>query len=342
MISLICIIIILPFLASAQKLVIGIQTYSPNHHIIATGRETWRRGVLTVVSTNSTGVEHRIPSPDPSEIWVEGPDGDFGWNNPNEERYTSIMRVVNETVSDFEWILNGDDDTIFLIDNVEAMLRDLDPDELYYISDALGPAHGWACTLATEASEIGPGGCIYTPPVAPCTRAVMEDHNVCGSERQRAKEGKKAEPAVEEVWAFGQFGQIWSRGLIKSISPVDYSACENCDTDRFQCYGGGDVRLGECSWSFGGNGRGVAPTLPCSKRSVTVFGVDMGIIKKYALDVVNGHHCDDRCRFILDRSISTGLHHETEPHHRRIVKDFYNLYSRAKRILHGGHNEMLP
>ena len=136
--------------ARAQKLVLGIQTYLPNHYLLDIGRETWRRGVLTVVSTNATTTERVIPSSDPLEVWVEGPDGDFGWNNPQEERYTSIMRVVNETVSDFNWVINGDDDTVFLLDNIASLVRDLDPAEPYYISDALGPEHGWACTLPTE------------------------------------------------------------------------------------------------------------------------------------------------------------------------------------------------
>lgn len=317
----------------AQKLVLGIQTYLPNHYLLDVGRQTWRQDVLTVVSTNSTTAERAIASPSPLEVWVAGPDGDFGWNNPQEERYTSIMRVVNETVDDFDWVINGDDDTVFLIDNIEALVRDLDPAEPFYISDAL-VNHGWACTLPSEASEIGPNGCVHTPPVAPCTRAVMEAPNVCGSEKVRPKEGNHAEAAVKVVWAFGQFGQIWSRGLIDSISEADFSACEHCDTDRFQCYGGGDVRLGECSWSFGANGRGIAPTIPCSNRSSTVFGVPMSTVSSQAVHVVNGGHCDSHCRFILDKTISTELRHDTEKVHVATVKAFWAVYSHAKRVLH--------
>lgn len=239
--------------------------------------------------------------------------------------------------------MSGDDDTIFLVDNVLNLVRDLDPNELYYFSDSL-PSDGIACTFPEEASEMGKNGCIVTPPAAPCLRSVVESPDVCNSEKVHARGRRKlhhgggadeVEAAGGTIWGFGQAGIVTSRGLINSISTEDFSACENCNTSRFNCYGGGDVRLGECFWSFGSNGRGLAPTIPYSHAGVHVFGHHLGEIMAEAHKVIEGEHCDDRCRFILDRVISTDIHHETPERYKQLTHEFSIKYAHAKRILHG-------
>ena len=98
---------------------------------------------------------------------------------------------------------------------------------------------------------------------------------------------------------------------------------------------GGDVRIGECLWAFGSNGRGLAPTVPYSHAGVRVFGHYLGEIMSEAHKVIEGNHCDDRCRFILDRVISTDLHHETPERYKQLTQEFSHKYAHAKRILHG-------
>ena len=92
--------------ACGQRLAISIQTYSKNHHLIEVvrapcaectpactlltplpqGRETWRRGIPTVIITNGT-TERQIDSPSDTEVWFEAPDlPTLGWNNPSEQR----------------------------------------------------------------------------------------------------------------------------------------------------------------------------------------------------------------------------------------------------------------
>jgi hypothetical protein len=68
--------------ASAQRIAVSIQTYSGNHHMVDSSRDSWRKGISTVVITNGT-VERKIPSPSEHEVWFEAPDlPKIGWNNP--------------------------------------------------------------------------------------------------------------------------------------------------------------------------------------------------------------------------------------------------------------------
>ena len=69
-------------LAAAQRIAVSIQTYSGNHHMVESSRDTWRKGITTVVITNGT-TERRVASPSEHEVWFEAPDlPNIGWNNP--------------------------------------------------------------------------------------------------------------------------------------------------------------------------------------------------------------------------------------------------------------------
>ena len=258
------------------------------------------------------------------------------------------MRFANQSI-DFDWLLAGDDDTVFLMDNVVDLVRDLDPNEPYYLTDAL-QSNGLACTLREEASERGPADCIKTPPATPCTRTVLEDPSVCHTENPGHKDGHIDIPPGN-VWGFGQSGMLVSRGLLWSISQADMMGCEFCNVTDFchgsnerlgvcnggGCYGGGDVRLGECFWRFAGNRAGIGPTVPYSHKDVKVFGHHLGGIVAHAEQVIRGEQCDESCRFVLDRVISTDIHHASPEDYRRLTHDFSTKYANAKRVLHGRH-----
>jgi hypothetical protein len=258
------------------------------------------------------------------------------------------VRFANQSI-DFDWLLAGDDDTVFLMDNVLDLVRDLDPNDPYYLTDAL-QSNGLACTLREEASERGPSDCIKTPPATPCTRAVLEDSSVCHTEHLVHKEGH-IDVAPGNVWGFGQSGMLVSRGLLLSISQADMTGCEFCNVTDFchgynerldvcnggGCYGGGDVRLGECFWRFAGNRAGIGPTVPYSHKDVKVFGHHMAGIVSHAEQVIRGEHCDESCHFVLDRVISTDIHHASAEEYRRMTHAFSTTYARAKRLLHGHH-----
>ena len=329
-----------------QRLAVTIQTFSRNHHMVESGRNSWRHSITAVVCTNGT-TERRLASPAENEVWWEAPDQpEIGWNNPSENRYTAQIRFANMSAQ-FEWLLSGDDDTIWLIDNVIDMVRDLDPADLYYFTDALND-DGVACTLREEASERGPGNCVVSPPATPCYRSVVEDPSVCRSEKTKRVQGRAFEEPGGTIWGFGQVGFITSRGLVDSISTADITSCEFCNSTDFchqnvkechgsQCYGGGDVRLGNCFWYFAGNRKGIAPTVPYSHAGVHVFGHAISDIIAHAERVIEGQHCDETCHFVLDRVLSTDIHHASPEEYAHLTKRFSATYAHAKRLLHGEH-----
>lgn len=70
-------------------LAISVSTHTANHHLLETGRLTWRKGVPTVVVTNGT-TERKIDSAHAHEVWWEGVDYPaIGWNNAAESRCAS-------------------------------------------------------------------------------------------------------------------------------------------------------------------------------------------------------------------------------------------------------------
>ena len=103
------------------------------------------------------------------------------------------------------------------------------------------------------------------------------------------------------------------------------------------CYGGGDVRLGECFWRFAANRAGIGPTVPYSHKDVKVFGHHLGDIMGHAEQVIRGDKCDESCHFVLDRVISTDIHHAPPEEYRRLTHDFSAKYAHAKRLLHAHH-----
>lgn len=69
-------------LVSSQRIAVSIQTFSGNHHMVESSRDSWRKGITTVVITNGT-TESRVTSPSEHEVWFVAPDiPNIGWNNP--------------------------------------------------------------------------------------------------------------------------------------------------------------------------------------------------------------------------------------------------------------------
>ena len=124
------------------------------------------------------------------------------------------------------------------------------------------------------------------------------------------------------IWGFGQAGFVVSRGLLDSISEEDFSACEHCDTDRFECNGGGDVRIGECIWAFAANGRGIAPTRPLADG--------VGNLEHAASRVLLGEACDEACKRTLLETVTVDLSHATEQSYEHFARDVYGMYVQAK------------
>jgi hypothetical protein len=63
----------------------------------------------------------------------------------------------------------------------------------------------------------------------------------------------------------------------------------------------------------------------------------LGDIVAHAEQVIRGEQCDESCHFVLDRVISTDIHHASPEDYRRLTHDFSTKYANAKRVLHGRH-----
>jgi len=235
---------------------------------------------------------------------------------------------------------------------VAAFVRDLDQSVPYYFTDSLAICSGnhdqaLACTRTSEQSATREGGCIVSPPAAPCLRSVLQADGVCHREQDHpgGYGGGPEYDAIPRPFGIiagcGQDGFIASSGLLRSISEPDFAACEHCNTTAFRCYGGGDMRLGECFWAFGANRAGVGPTKPYGGKDVRVFGkLDLVAIQNAARTVISGEQCDPNCLATLTRTLTTSQHtrgHSKEEY-ATLIRTFYADYVAAKRILAESHH----
>jgi len=214
------------------------------------------------------------------------------------------VRLGNATDRSFDWVLYGDDDTIFFVDAALEMLTDLDPSLPYYI----GPTsmEDIPCTHYAEkaifcavpgtpesvAYNVDGSTCLLHPARAPCRRALFEGNSSisCPTSVQRT------------VW--GGSGFILSRGIVDAISADAWRSWEYKN-------GEGDSLMSQNIWAAG-----FAPTVPeWFPRSTTFnaalpnsrlvadgepmchFGRGNGFheVWEAAKQVLSTDKCDDRC-----------------------------------------------
>ena len=326
------------------SLVLAVATHPAHFFLLNASRDTWRKGVRTVVSVPGDGPETLLDVPFPDEVWVQGPDGTgYGWEgrggNKAEQRCTGVVRVANLTAGPYDWVLNADDDVVWLMDNVRALLERLDADKPYFITDGFlndvwtGCAFEDAADAPLVSSRDG-RRCERAVPNQPCTRAVLQRPNVCASDVLSQHSAGEWIAARAEVAAYGNSGYVVSRGLLRSISEGDFYACEMCNTSRFRCMHGADFRLGECFLAFGANGAGIGPTVP-RLDGLGLFGHSFVEVEKAAQHVASGGVCDARCAQVLRSVVSVHLpaHSATPEAYAERLRGFMRSYLRAKELI---------
>lgn len=276
--------------ASAERLprlLVAMPTHSKAHHFVDASHE-WRADVNSFVLTNgSTHAEvKRVVNETHGtlEVWVEHPDkgpecdgcdscvppscnwtcpvpSTCGWCGPHgcgmhEQRYTATPSLANLTFwGQYDWLLMADAETVWFADNVRDMVRALDPDMPYYFSASMYPGSDACCVFPTR-QPIHKDGCVWAPRGQPCTVATILNQSTCASRHAPDPVTVLHPRAPAQIWNGGNWGLMLSRGVMARISPEGWHDCVKC-RNGFGCYGGGDVRIGECLWFHG-----FAPTLP--------------------------------------------------------------------------------
>lgn len=63
--------------------------------------------------------------------------------NPGAKRYLAAVRLANRSFAGrFDWLIVGDDDVIFLLDNLRDILKNVNPNIPFLITDDLGVSSG--------------------------------------------------------------------------------------------------------------------------------------------------------------------------------------------------------
>ena len=193
-------------------------TFGARHPLAEVAAQTWRRFVPAWLVTTAVDVSNATLLPVPP--WPHA-SHDTWWAVPSQvlgdQRNGIAARLGNASGQTYDWVLYGDDDTVYLMDNALEMLRGLDAATPYFLSDALsmescGDAHkngDHFCALpgtAESTSTRGDGStCVMHPAKAPCLRSLFgENGTACSTKRSK-------------VW--GGAGYVLSRGMMHSIPP---------------------------------------------------------------------------------------------------------------------------
>uniref|UniRef100_A0A161XV07 Uncharacterized protein n=1 Tax=Daucus carota subsp. sativus TaxID=79200 RepID=A0A161XV07_DAUCS len=131
-------------------------------------KQWWRpgetRGVVWLDKNVSTDRNEGLP-----EIRISGDTSQFKYTNTQGDRSAlRIARVVSETLrlgmKDIRWFVMGDDDTVFMVENVVRVLSKYDHNELYYIG-CISESHVQNIVFS-YAMAFGGGGFALSYPLA--------------------------------------------------------------------------------------------------------------------------------------------------------------------------------
>lgn len=252
-------------------------TYEKNHEAVNTSLHTWRSAPSYVSTSGQIGL---------NPPFVYQPDDHLhGWQDrggtPAETRCTDTVRNAFVQYPDAAFVITGDDDVLWIESAVYALLNKLDPTVPLHLTDGFLDGQWLACegvgSTQCLASTFGLG------PLQP---------------------GTVYNTTHKDMWAYGNYGAIWSRGLFEAITTEQFDSCAYCNSTSFTCMFGYDVRLGECAWAFGNT----APTTPYegSVAAGRTFGVPYESYVKHLRDAV-GDSCDASCEFLVHNAVSVTI-----------------------------------
>ncbi|KAL3161801.1 hypothetical protein ABBQ38_008893 [Trebouxia sp. C0009 RCD-2024] len=231
---------------SREDLLIAIPSSLARLPLVQASR-SWRHGARSIVVVESNASIEAVPQKFKGgmaaarEVFAVYPDlqeGPPAWHKPGDARAAMAPFLANQSsgADSYKWMLYGDDDTVFYLDNVLRMLEalELDPAMPYFITD-----HIWFLRSLDEElddNRMHPARsaprclpCNYTDPLqaqphsnnfeaprgCPCTRECL-----CAHDNLKVFGGAEVCNVKQHNWYFGHggAGAILSSGLMKLAS----------------------------------------------------------------------------------------------------------------------------
>eukprot|EP00891_Asterochloris_glomerata_P005118 jgi/Astpho2/5118/fgenesh1_pg.00073_%23_16_t len=127
-----------------SDLVVALPADAAHVPVVAAGRQ-WRgthSGIRTLVAVNDEALAQQQQGTGAmfGEYWVAYPDDvPLRAKHPGDTRAAFVPWLAHQAFADrpYKWLLYGDDDTLWFVDGVFDLVKDLDPGMPYFISDNL-------------------------------------------------------------------------------------------------------------------------------------------------------------------------------------------------------------
>ncbi|BDA47330.1 hypothetical protein COCOBI_10-1760 [Coccomyxa sp. Obi] len=241
----------------AGDFVVAIATHKAREHILAAGRPS-RQGVQTFYATNHEGQRPNDSSLF-GESWGYYPDAkplrSFFAGDP---RAAMVPFLAYKGLNDsFKWLFYGDDDTVFFLEGAMNVVKDLDPNMPYFLTDNMwfsqhmakhsrhphqGAPQCTPCGYRKDTSALpfpAPAGCpcrVEELCRADTTGALNKPPKACGVPRVPAR----------TYSMHGGAGALISVGMFRKVS---YDHMHRCVQGAYSS--GGDAFITECLWDAG-------------------------------------------------------------------------------------------
>lgn len=152
-----------------QDLLIAYPATESHLPLIQAGRQ-WHKGIKTVVTVDDPALvgKYAAEATASNEVWVDYTDDapPLRAKHPGDPRAAFTPWLADKTVNStgYKWILYGDDDTFWFVGGVLDLLKDLDPDMPYIVTDNLW----WSDVEGTIGSQPN----FRAPRCLPCNHSI--------------------------------------------------------------------------------------------------------------------------------------------------------------------------
>ncbi|KAK9822059.1 hypothetical protein WJX74_004369 [Apatococcus lobatus] len=334
-----------PYAVERSDLVLAIPTDNLHMELVEAGRQ-WHKGIRTYLAVNDSSVvaAKQQEAPAFQETWeLFADDQHLKALHPGDSRAALAPFLAHQAFGDtYKWMLYGDDDTMFFVEGIQNLVKDIDPNMPYLITDHLW----WSSVKGTIGNHPNPEAprclpCNYTAPESwmdelpafaaprgcPCTAQL-----ICQTDERHIFDADCHIPLhpLERTYSMhGGAGALLSIGLMRSV-PLSFM--QDCLANAGVTTGG-DALLTICLWKAG-----YAHTDPgFSFYHPTVRMFDPGPEDSpgllYAMTEALSGRCDPSCQLQLQHVITSHIRsrHQASLHSTaqmmRALSNTWDLYA---------------